>query len=72
MRFGGAKQVRIGESGDLMVDDMIQKRPVIYQDNPRREIAGRYVLLGRNTVGVRVGGVRPLAPAGDRPGAERI
>src|SRR5262249_29438419 len=27
----------------------------IYQDNPRREVAGRYVLLGRNTVGVRVG-----------------
>jgi hypothetical protein len=56
MCFRGAKQVRIGEAGDLMVDDMIQKRPVIYQDNPRREVTGRYVLLGRNTVGVRVGG----------------
>ena len=55
MRFDGAKSVRISDSGDLMVDDLIQKRPVIYQNNPRREIAGRYVMLGRNTVGVRVG-----------------
>jgi len=55
MRFQGAKSIRIGESGDLMVDGMIQKRPVIYQENPRREIGGRYAMLGRNTVGVRVG-----------------
>jgi hypothetical protein len=55
MSFRGAKSVRIGAAGDLLVDDMIQKRPVIYQDNPRREVTGRYVLLGRNTVGVRVG-----------------
>ena len=54
MRFSGAQHVRLSASGDLLVDDMIQKRPVIYQENPRREIAGRYVLLGRNTVGVRV------------------
>src|SRR5437763_9793244 len=54
MRFDGARHVRLSPSGDLMVDDMIQKRPVIYQENPRREIAGRYILLGRNTVGVRV------------------
>jgi hypothetical protein len=55
MRFDGAKSVRISDSGDLVVDDLIQKLPVIYQDNPRREIAGRYVMIGRNTVGVRVG-----------------
>jgi hypothetical protein len=55
MRFQGAKSVRISEAGDLLVDDMIQKRPVIYQDSPRREITGRYVMLGKNTVGVRVG-----------------
>jgi hypothetical protein len=54
MRFDGARRVALSPSGDLMVDDMIQKRPVIYQENPRREIAGRYILLGRNTVGVRV------------------
>ena len=54
MRFQGANRVRISDTGDLLVDDMIQKRPVIYQDNPRREVAGRYVLLGKNTVGVRV------------------
>ena len=55
LRFDGAKNVRISSDGDLLVDDMIQKRPVIYQDNPRREISGRYVMLGRNPVGVRVG-----------------
>jgi hypothetical protein len=54
MRFAGAKHVGLSADGDLQVDDMIQKRPVIYQENPRREIQGRYVLLGRNTVGVRV------------------
>jgi hypothetical protein len=54
LRFQGANRVRISDAGDLLVDDMVQKRPVIYQDNPRREIAGRYVLLGKNTVGVRV------------------
>ena len=54
MRFDGATNVRLSASGDLMVDDLIQKRPVIYQDNPRREIAGRYILLDRNTVAVRV------------------
>jgi hypothetical protein len=55
MRFQGAKSVRIAESGDLLVDDMIQKRPVIYQQAPWREVSGRYVMLGKNTVGVRVG-----------------
>jgi hypothetical protein len=55
MRFRGADAVRISADGDLLVDGMIQKRPVIYQEGPRREIAGRYVLLGRNTVGVEVG-----------------
>ncbi len=54
MRFRGARQVRLSDNGDLLVDEMIQKRPVIYQESPRREIAGRYVLLGRNTVGIRV------------------
>lgn len=54
MRFRGADSVRISDTGDLLVDGMVQKRPVIYQDGPRREIAGRYVLLGRNTVGIQV------------------
>ena len=54
MRFAGANHVSLSAAGDLLVDDMIQKRPVIYQENPRREIKGRYVLVGRNTVAVRV------------------
>lgn len=55
MRFRGAESVRISDAGDLLVDGMVQKRPLIFQDGPRREISGSYVLLGRNTVGVRVG-----------------
>jgi hypothetical protein len=55
MRFRGADSIRIAANGDLVVDGMVQKRPLIYQDGPRREIAGEYVLLGRNTVGVKVG-----------------
>jgi hypothetical protein len=54
MRFAGADRVRLSATGDLLVDDMVQKRPVVYQENPRREIAGRYILLGKNTVGFRV------------------
>jgi hypothetical protein len=55
MRFTGAENLHISDDGDLVVDGMVQKRPVVYQEVPRREIAGRYVLLGRNTVGVQVG-----------------
>jgi len=56
MKFDGARRVRISESGDLIVktrnSELVQKLPAIYQDG--RTIRGRYTLLGRNTVGVRV------------------
>jgi hypothetical protein len=55
MNFRGAESIHIADNGDLYVDGLVQKRPVVYQDGPRREIAGQYVLLGKNTVGVKVG-----------------
>ena len=46
---------------------MLQKKPLIYQEDPltatRREIPGRYVMVARNVVGLRVDGYdrkRPL------------
>jgi hypothetical protein len=69
LKFRGPGRISITPDGDLTVDAegsrMLQKRPVVYQDGPegRREIAGRYKLLGRNTVGLAVAGydrARPL------------
>jgi hypothetical protein len=72
MSFSGASHPRITRGGDLVLEtpggQMIQKRPLIYQEGiyqegiypgspaGRREIGGRYVLLGGNTVGVKVDG----------------
>ena len=71
LRFRGAKHLSITSEGDLAFDfgngRMVQKKPLIYQEDPaasaRREIRGRYVLLARNVVGLRVDGYdrkRPL------------
>jgi hypothetical protein len=62
MEFSGAEGLRIAPGGDLAVETaagtMIQQRPAIYQEDPgtgaRRLVDGRYVLLARNMVGVRV------------------
>jgi hypothetical protein len=64
MRFQGAGSVRLTAEGDLVVankgSEMVQRRPFIYQQEPgsgaRREVQGRYVLLGRNTVGLKLDG----------------
>ena len=62
MRFGGASRLRVTRDGDLVLESpggrMTQKRPLVYQDTAagRREIGGRYVLLSRNTVGLKVDG----------------
>jgi hypothetical protein len=64
LRFQGADRVRLTEEGDLVVgsegSQMVQRRPFIYQQEPgsdtRRQVAGRYVLLGRNTVGLKLDG----------------
>jgi hypothetical protein len=71
LRFRGAKHLSITPEGDLAFEfgsgRMVQNRPLIYQEDPvtstRREIPGRYVLLARNVVGLRVDGYdrkRPL------------
>jgi len=71
LQFRGARHLGITSEGDLAFDfgngRMVQKKPLIYQEDPiapaRREIGGRYVLVGRNVVGLRVDGYdrkRPL------------
>src|SRR5262245_18852330 len=64
MKFDGARRVSISESGDLIVktrtSQLVQRLPAIFQDG--RPIRGRYALLGRNTVGVRVDRYDPSRP----------
>ena len=71
LRFQGARHLSITSEGDLAFDfgngRMVQKKPLIYQEDPatstRREIPGRYLLVARNVVGLRVDGYdrkRPL------------
>jgi hypothetical protein len=56
MEFGGAHRVRVTRGGDLEVESaggrVLQKKPVIAQDGSA--IEGRYILLARNVVGVRL------------------
>jgi hypothetical protein len=62
MRFAGADSVRVTAEGDLEVEigdaHFLQKRPVIYQQDPRsgqrRSVEGRYTVLGRNLAGLRL------------------
>jgi hypothetical protein len=62
MRFSGAGRLRVTREGDLVLEGpggrMTQKRPLIYQESAggRREIGGGYVLLARDTVGLKVDG----------------
>jgi hypothetical protein len=54
MEFAGADHLAITPDGDLSIGadgkDLIQKKPVIFQDG--RRIAGRYTLLARNQAGL--------------------
>jgi len=62
LQFRGADRVNVTAGGDLLVTcggaTFIQRRPVLYQDDPRavrrRTVEGRYRLLARDTVGVDV------------------
>lgn len=62
LQFRGADRVAVTPGGDLVVDcagaSFLQKRPVLYQDEPRavhrRTLESRYRLLARDTVGVEV------------------
>ena len=62
IRFDGASKLSLNPEGDLVVNGgegtVIEKRPVIYQQDrassARTEVKGGYLLLGRNTVGLRL------------------
>jgi len=58
-QFRGASRVHISAEGDLVVEAggsrLVQKKPFIYQEASRRQIAGHYILLARNTVGLSLG-----------------
>lgn len=62
MKFDAASRLSLNPEGDLVINGgegtVIEKRPVIYQQDPassaRAEVEGGYVLLGRNTVGLRL------------------
>ncbi len=61
LAFDGARKVSIAETGELVVriasGEMRQPKPSVYQEvnGVRREIAGRYHLLGKQEVGIIVG-----------------
>jgi len=56
LQFRGARALSITPDGDVAFDSaggrMLQKRPVIYQDG--REVGGRYVMLSRHVVGLKI------------------
>ncbi len=62
LKFRGAGHVRITAEGDLAFQSagtrMVQEKPVIYQEDgrtaARRQVQGRYVLMARNVVGIRL------------------
>ena len=63
MQFTGEARLRLTPEGDLVLESggqrLVQKRPVVYQVDPRTsarvEVAGGYRLLGHNQVGLRLG-----------------
>jgi hypothetical protein len=61
LQFKGIASMKITPQGDLQVETagarMIQRIPVVYQERPggsRREIHGKFKLLGRNVVGFEI------------------
>jgi hypothetical protein len=62
MKFNGTSQLSINPEGDLVINGgegtVVEKRPAIYQqdrtNSVRTEVRGGYLLLGRNTVGLRL------------------
>jgi hypothetical protein len=62
LQFRGAGHLTITPEGDLAVESagtrMVQERPVIYQQDGRTaarcQVQGRYVLMARNVVGIRL------------------
>jgi hypothetical protein len=62
LQFRGAGRLSITPEGDLAFESagtrMVQEKPVIYQEDRRsavrRQVQGRYVLMARNVVGIRL------------------
>jgi hypothetical protein len=62
LQFRGARHLAITPEGDVAFDTaggrMVQKLPVIYQEDTRtsarREVRGRYVMVSRNVVGLKL------------------
>ncbi len=61
LQFRGIEQVSVTPQGDLLVEAggtrLVEKRPAVYQEqagSARRQIAGRFKLIGRNVVGFEV------------------
>ena len=56
LAFRGARGLAITSEGDVAFETgsgrMVQKRPIIYQEG--REVQGRYVLLSRNVLGLKL------------------
>ena len=63
LRFAGAGKLALTDDGDLALDTpggrMLQKRPLVYQQEPRnstrRTVSGQYTLLADGVVGIAVG-----------------
>src|SRR5262245_23783908 len=68
VRVAGARALRLDGQGNLVVDtaggELVEPAPTVYQEEggARREVAGRYVLLGEDRVGFRVGPYDPGLP----------
>ncbi len=68
LRFAGASQVRLDETGDLVVETPLgglrHRQPVAYQliNGARRVVAARYIIDRRGDVGVRLGGYDKRLP----------
>ena len=66
--FAGADGMRVDESGDLLLavagGEVRQHKPVIFQEinGERKEIAGRYVITGREEIGFEIGEYDPTRP----------
>jgi len=62
--FDGAQEIRVDESGSLVVrtvsSELRQLRPRVFQRG--KEIAARYVVLGRGEAGIRLGKYDPRQP----------
>lgn len=65
LHFEGANALRIADSGDLLIDtpggEIRQHKPIVYQQSAegRRNIDGRYIETGDNSVGFTLGSYDP-------------